>query len=403
MDTTLAATSLRVSVITIGPGPRIWELWGHNMIRIQDPATRTDTAYNYGMFDFGARHFAWNFLQGRMWYSMDDTSAQWELVRYGRTGRAMEEQVLGLSPAQAQNLATFLARNAQPDQKFYRYDYYKDNCSTRVRDALDVALGGALRRALEHIPTHTTYRTATAALTAGNPPLYFGLMIVLGPGADESLSAWDASFIPTAFAQALDNVTLGDSIEAERPLVVGEQAWPEQPGSGGSPGDPKAVLPWFLVAGCLLGLTLGWAGRRAGAGRGRGWFVTLGGLWALLSGLIGLVLVYLWAFTDHEVAYRNENVLQASLLGLVLFVALAGWARGKGGNWVRAVPVLGWAILALSVLGLGMKVLPGPQQVNWVVIGFFLPANLGMALGAWRATPGVLTTAGATSAPPVPR
>jgi len=393
----------RVTLITVGPGPIFFEVYGHNMIRVQDPRDGTDLAYNFGMFDTRAQAFVWHFVQGRMSYALEALPGERTLASYRRTGRSVEVQELALDPAQARLLAENLARNAEPDRMYYRYDYYRDNCSTRVRDALDAALGGAIRRALEHIPTATTYRSATADLTAGDPLYYFGLMLMLGPSTDDPLSAWEDSFIPMAFARHLETVTLGGSVETERPLVTGREYWPEQPGAGGSPGDPSTATRRFLVVGCLMGVLLVWAGQRARLGRGRGWFVTLGGLWALLSGVVGLVLVYLWAFTDHLVAYRNENVLQASILGLALCVALAGWARGRGGNWVRAVPALGWTILALSVLGIGMKVIPGPRQENWMVIAFFLPANLGMALAAWRATPGALTTAAATAALPPPR
>ena len=156
------------------------------MIRVTDSVAGTDIAYNFGMFDFNQENFYWNFAQGRMMYSMDAAQTAWELVRYGRSGRSIEEQVLALTPGQARSLAHNLARNAEPDQMFYRYDYYRDNCSTRVRDALNVVLAGTLDGDLSVIPTTTTYRSRTAELTADNPALYFGLMVLLGPGGRPS-------------------------------------------------------------------------------------------------------------------------------------------------------------------------------------------------------------------------
>ena len=304
--------------------------------------------------------------------------------------RSIEVQDLALTPAQARRLADNLARNAEPDQRTYRYDYYRDNCSTRVRDALNLVLGGALERDLSHLPTHTTYRSATAELTAGRPALYFGLMLLLGPGADQTLSAWEESFIPAALARHLDAVTIGSSIETESPLVIGKKLLPARDGEGGAPGEPEALVRWFLVGGVLLGGVLAWAGGRVGAGRRRT-FVLLGGVWSLVSGLAGFVMVYLWAFTDHVVAYRNENLLQASILGLALFWALAAWARRNDAPPSRAIVVLSAVIAALSVVGVALKFVPGPVQVNWVVLACFVPANLGMALGAIRAA--TITTA----------
>ena len=124
----------------------------------------------------------------------------------------------------------------------------------------------------------------------------------------------------------------------------------------------------------------------------------LGGLWSLLSGLAGLIMVYLWAFTDHVIAYRNENILQASTLGLALFVVMAAWAR-RGGPAPQSVRILSMTIAVLSLTGLVLQVVPWFSQVNGVALAFFLPANLGMAFGAARAAPRAATTA-PTEAPP---
>jgi hypothetical protein len=110
--------------------------------------------------------------------------------------------------------------------------------------------------------------------------------------------------------------------------------------------------------------------------------VALGGLWSLVSGLAGFVMVYLWAFTDHQIAYRNENLLQASVLGLVVFVALAAWARRAEGPPPRALVMATAAIAVLSMVGVVLKFVPGPNQVNGIVLAFFVPANLGLAVGA---------------------
>jgi hypothetical protein len=381
----------RVSLITVGPGPLYWESFGHNMIRVIDPVLGTDLAYNFGIFDWADKNFLWNFIQGRPMYSLQAWLGAGSLEFYERTGRSIEVQDLALSPEQARLLADNLARNAEPDQRAYRYDYYRDNCSTRVRDALNLALGGKLERDLTHVPTQSTYRSQTALLTSRNPALYFGLMLLLGPATDRPLSAWEEAFVPMAFARYLAPETTQDASGASVALVRRSTMLPERSAQGGRPHSPASLLRWFLVLGVALGGALAWAGqwRRA--------FVVLGGLWSLLSGLAGFVMVYLWAFTDHVVAYRNENMLQASILGLALFAALAGWARRGDGPPSRTVVTLAAAIAALSVVGIALKIVPGPIQVNGVVLAFFVPANLGMALGAIRAA---TVTTGPTEALP---
>ncbi len=388
----------RIALITVGPGPIYWERFGHNMIRVTDPAHGTDLAYNFGIFDWNQENFLWNFIQGRMLYAVDAWDAGRTLEFYERTGRSIEVQELAFTPEQARRVADHLARNVEPDQRNYRYDYYRDNCSTRVRDALNLALGGTLERELGHIPTHSTYRSETAKLTAGDPALYFGLMLLLGPATDEPLTAWEESFIPMAFAAHLAPITVPGAGGAPLPVVSASSMVPARNPAFGATRSAASLLRWFLVCGVLLGGVLAWAGGRSGAGKGRAPFVVFGSLWSLLSGLAGFVMVYLWAFTDHVVAYRNENMLQASVLGLAVFGLMAGWAR-RGGAAPAGVRALSVTIALLSVAGVVLKFIPGPIQVNGVVLAFFVPANLGMALGALRAAP---ATTGPTEGLPSP-
>lgn len=379
----------QISLITFGPGHnpwRVWELFGHNMIRVTDSAAGTDIAYNFGMFDFGQKNFFWNFLQGRMWYWMQGDNPKDWLRGYARAGRSIEIQELALSPDQARSLAGALARNAQPDQMYYRYEPYRDNCSTRVRDALDLSLGGALERDLSALASGATFRSRTAELTAGSAPIYFGLMLLLGPSTDQPLSAWEDSFIPMNFAGYLQPVTTPAPAGGAVPLVKAAGTRPGKGEEPRAPRSPESLLGLFLAVGVLIGGALGWSGARSGAGRGRGPFLVLGSLWSLVSGGAGFLMVYLWAFTDHTYAWRNENLLQASVLGLVLFVLMAGWAR-RGGPAPASVRAVAATIAVLSVAGVVLQLLPWFSQVNGPALLFFVPANLGMALGAARAAP----------------
>jgi hypothetical protein len=119
-----AAPAPKISLVTVGPGPILWEKFGHNMIRVTDSAAGTDLAYNFGIFDFRQKHFYWNFLQGRMLYSMAGYVAALDIQRYANAGRSVEIQDLALTPDQARTLAANLARNALPDMKDYRYEPY---------------------------------------------------------------------------------------------------------------------------------------------------------------------------------------------------------------------------------------------------------------------------------------
>ena len=150
--------TLRASLLTFAPGETYWQRFGHNALLIENTATGANAVYNYGMFDFFQKNFFLNFARGRMLYRLDVDTLPRTLALYASEGRWVRQQVLNLSPERRLQLALFLDRNAQPDQAQYRYDYFRDNCSTRVRDAIDSVLGGAIARRLKAEPVPVTYR-----------------------------------------------------------------------------------------------------------------------------------------------------------------------------------------------------------------------------------------------------
>ena len=376
----VADTAPVAYVITVGPGPLLWERFGHNMLWLHDPTLRADTAYNWGIFDWEEKHFLLNFIRGRMRYRMDGWNAERTLRFYERSGRSVTVQTLGLAPAEVAALREYIAWNAREENKYYDYDYYLDNCSTRVRDVLDRALNGRLAAILRAQPVASTFRSGTARLMAHNPALELGLMFLLGRGTDRPITAWEESFIPMDFARHLRGAAIRGDDGRPRPLVLHEEIlasgdrYPERR-------EPPHWIPKFLLAGGVLGGVLAWAGLQAGRGRGKWLFVTVGGGWALATALAGVVLTFLWTATDHTIAAANENILQANLLSLGLFGAMVAWAWGRDSAG-RSARGLATAIAVLSVLGFVLQVLPWFSQVNGDVLAFFVPANLGMAAGA---------------------
>ena len=200
--------ALEISLLTIGPGEIYWERFGHNAIVVHDRASGESTAYNYGMFDFDEADFLVNFARGHMTYQIVANRAGDDIAWYAQEGRFVVEQKLRFDAQQALALKRFLDWNVQPGNARYRYDYYMSNCSTRVRDALDDALGGALRRQLSAPSRGYTHRLLTGALMSPQPLLMAALDAGLGPMADRRLSFWDDSFVPMELMAHLRDVTL---------------------------------------------------------------------------------------------------------------------------------------------------------------------------------------------------
>ncbi len=381
-------SELRVYLMTMGPGAMVWERFGHNAIWIHDPASVPDTAYNYGLFDFQQENFLLRFIRGQMWYWMAGLPAEPYLQTYVRDNRSVWLQELNLAPSARLQLREFLRWNERPEHRFYHYDYYRDNCSTRVRDALDRVLGGAIRTQTAALPTGTTYRFHTQRLTANDAPTFTGLLLALGPGVDRPISAWEEMFLPLALREHARRVVLPDADGGTVPLVADERTLFES-SAPAPPPAPPAWLPWYLILGVATGgvaALLGAAARRPGRRWTRLGLGVLVTLWGTIGGLGGTVLAVLWGLTDHAMAYRNENLLQLNPLLLALApLAAVALVRGRerAARWGRGLAAL---LAGLSLAGFIVQALPGLDQVNGQVIALLLPIHLGVALGISLAT-----------------
>jgi hypothetical protein len=380
----VAASQLTVYLMTFGPGAQVWERFGHNALWIHDPVAGTDEAYNYGLFDFAQENFVLRFVRGQMWYWMAGFPADRYVEQYRRDNRSVWIQELELTPAAAQELQRFLQWNAEPEHRFYHYDYYRDNCSTRVRDALDRVLRGALRRQTEDVPTGTSYRFHTQRLTANDPPIFTGLLLALGDRVDEPISAWDEMFLPLEMREHVRRVTVVGPDGAPRPLVRSERTLFESTAPP-PPARPPDWTLWYLLAGAMIGLVAVVLSRlaRSSIVAKLGFAVVSGG-WMMLAGLAGVVLAGLWGLTDHVMAARNENLLQVNPLALLVVPGVWRWRdRGRRARLAAAAAA---GVAALSVAGLGLKLLPGFDQVNGPIIALALPAQVGIALALRRLT-----------------
>ena len=365
-------SELTVTLLTYDTGARVWERFGHNALWIHNAQTGADDHYDYGRFSFERPHFVLRFLQGKLWYSMGyESNVSGMIAAYSRQGRKIWAQELELTPAQRLALREFLEWNWKPENREYFYDYYRDNCSTRIRDAIDRVIGGAIRRYGAQ-PSAMTWRDETRRLNENNAPLYTGLLLALGQPVDVTMSRWDQMFLPGRLREHLDSITVPGPGGTARPLVKTERAlnaggrWPV-------PDRPSSWVLRYAIVGVLVGALL------AGLGRTRG-FMPLATLWALLVGLAGSLLSYLWFLSYHVAASRNENLLLFNVLALALAVLLPSAVRGK--RWAIApARRLALLIAGLGALALLLKPLPGFSQHNLEVIALALPIHLGLWFG----------------------
>lgn len=371
----------RIGVLTMAPGEVFFERFGHNAIVVAPAGGSEPTSYNFGFFDLAEPDFLGNFVRGHMRYMLVALPVGDDLEGYRHSGRGVTMQWLDLDPGQARELAAALADNARPENSRYTYDYYTANCSTRVRDALDAALGGALRTQLSGPSRGLTYRSESVRLAWPAKWMATGFDVGLGGYADRPLSRWDEAFIPMRLRESLATVRRADG----RPLVASEQeVLPHRIAS------PPAELPRTAGAAFLAGLALGLAALWGARRQRRATAALALGFW-LLCGLAGTLLLFIWFGTAHVAGHGNHNVLLLSPLAFALLPG--GWAIARGRAPSPRFDAWLWAVAGSAALAAFLTFLPFLEQRNLAWVLLLLPLHLGLARGLSRPSPLVATSA----------
>ncbi|MBS0200177.1 MAG: DUF4105 domain-containing protein [Proteobacteria bacterium] len=358
---------LRIGVMTMQPGEVFWERFGHDAIVINDPAKGEAISYNFGFFNPEEPGFIGRFIRGEMLYSLVPLPLREDLQTYRDEGRGVSIQWLNLTPAQADALQSALELNALPQNSRYHYDYFRDNCTTRVRDVLDRALGGQLRRQLEGSSNGETFRSEATRLASPAPWMRYGFELGLGPSSDVPLTHWDDAFLPQRLADSLATANNNGL-----PLVSAtEQLLPHRL----APAPEEASLPlWpFLLAGLGLAALILAFGRK----HPRLLAALALPLW-LLCGTFGAVSLYAWIGTAHWVAAANHNLWLLNPLALLMAWPALQWLRGRDSAFGRNLLLL---LAILAFCGLMVSWL-GPLQRNAPWVALLVPIHWALAT-AW--------------------
>jgi hypothetical protein len=373
--------TMRISVLTFGPGDAVFERFGHNALRVQDSATGLDLAYNWGMFSFDEPNFLARFLSGDTRYWVEAFPTPELLAYYAQQDRESVEQELALTPAQRAELAALVAENALEANKYYRYDYFLDNCSTRLRDMLDRVLGGSLEGRFTPLRTEWTFRSESVRLTTPDGLAQAGIDVALGPRADVPITAWESMFIPMRLRDYLRDVTVPLEDGRTTPFVRDErvlyraQRLPE-------PAERRGLTigAWGPVLGAwmLILAPVSAASRR----RSRIPAAVMAALFYAVTGLLGVLLAGMWLGSAHVFWYNNWNLLLLSPLGLVA-AGPAALAVLRGSLPRRTAVLLGilagGATLAALLAPFIAQRMAGPLLL-------VLPAHVGLAIAIWRHT-----------------
>lgn len=304
---------IRVSVITCGTGNALYSYFGHTAIRITDSARNMDLVYNYGTFDFDDPDFYLKFAQGKLLYFISYSDYPSFKSEYVQDHRSLSEQVLRLNCEQKSALEEFLAWNALPQNMFYRYDFFLDNCTTRIRDIFPAYLGKGFSWNEPHDPGRVSFRQAINRYLARDPWTGLGINLLLGSGTDQLLSPQTSMFLPDSLMHYLGRATLEG-----KPLVKQTRILylPPRSSQGRTWLSPLVVFSLWL----LLILWISWNAEHLNPYL----IVALDGVFFFLTGILGILFLLMWFDTDHSMTKWNDNLLWAFPLNILLAFLLPG-------------------------------------------------------------------------------
>jgi hypothetical protein len=361
------------------PGTAVFERFGHTALRVRDGGL--DRVYNFGAADFLKPAFFWKFARGEADFFVVVQSFETTLALYRRTDRTVHSQQLLLPAARSEAFAAQLARAVEPAYRRYRYDQLYDNCATRVRDLIDRASDGALRRIARKREPGRRYRDYTLAAMAGHPFAHWGLDLLGGGHQDLPVDGYAEMYLPVYLRDRVAEAQLVDGAGA-RPLARAIEVLHTRTGpplSRDVNAARRAQLWLVALLGALAGLALARPERSRALRQAGGLAAVALALW---SGAFGCLVLPVSVLSRVHNFSPNENALL--FFPLDLACALPLWrritqgaplpSRVKGYVALRAL-VLGFALL-LKLAG----VLP---QRNWVYVGIAL-VFVGLASAAAR-------------------
>jgi hypothetical protein len=369
--------NLTIYALTFGPGDHPFFKFGHNAILVQ-PQNGQGLVYNFGTFAFDSPALIPKFLRGRFMYWLSVSGVEDTVQSYAAANRSIIAQELDLTPSQRLALWQALRLNARPENREYLYDYFYDNCSTRVRDAIDRAVDGRVRAA-GRAPAALTFRDHALRMTADLWPEAVGIDLGLGPSADKPIDRWAEAFLPERLRALLATVRIPDGMGGEKNLVKREKVVFQDV----RPDKPAQAPNWafyFLLAGLASGGATAGLGRVGRASIARVLLGCIAAVIGLFLGLLGLCLVLLWGFTNHKIAHGNANILQLAPWSVALLVFGIGAALGRP-RATRRAAMVALSAAVFSGLGIVLKILPGVGQSNWPFILFCLPLWTGLWVG----------------------
>jgi len=293
---------IRISLLTCTPGTELYSTFGHSALRVVDNINNTDLVFNYGTFDFYDPKFYNKFVKGKLLYFVSIDSLPSFMEEYEYYKRGITEQVINISCEEKQRLVALLFENAKEENKYYRYDFNYDNCTTRLRDMLEKAVGKQLETKNILPAPNTTFRNLIHSYLdkGGQQWSKLGIDMLLGNPMDKKVTNREAMFLPDYLLMAFDSSTLnGHPVVSEKKILLNYfDAYKTK--TGITPFIVFGIL-FILVAILSIFVFKKW----------NLFFKVFDFFFFITVGLIGILILFMWFGTEHAMCKNNFNLLWA--------------------------------------------------------------------------------------------
>ena len=316
----------KISILTCSPGLDLYSLFGHSAIRLQDPSRNMDVVFNYGNFDFNTPNFYSKFVRGKLKYNLTVNYYKDFKKAYKRDKRWIKEQELDLSLESKQKLVKALWENYRPENRYYYYDFLFNNCSTLIRDILKKEIVDQVEFKDSDLESERSFRDLLNLYMENTPWIYTGIHLALSQPCDIKATYYQEMFLPDFLKSGFENALVSENgsthkLVSKENLILSEMAQ-QKPTPWYM--HPLFIFGFFAFIGLLLTVI---------SLKNKKRFVLFDILVFGSTSLFGLVLLFLWFFTDHQAMRPNFNILWALPIHLPLITVLF---KKKRPAWVKS-------------------------------------------------------------------
>ena len=343
----------KISVLTCSEGEELYSAFGHSSLRVFDPDNNIDLVFNYGTFDFNTPNFYLKFANGKLNYKLSVSKYKYFLPEYFRESRNVTEQVLNLNLKNRQQIFDALIINYQPENRFYKYDFFYDNCATRIYDIIsdnidvNIILDNNFNDSI-------TFRKYLHHYLDNSPWIETGLNMILGLPADKIATLKESTYLPDFLLEVLqhakiqnDEGTVGLIKEEIELLDFTDKQIKEKPFF-----TPLLFFWTLLLVSLIISIMI----------KSKALFYYDRFLF-LIAGCVGILISYLWLITDHSVTGNNFNILWC--LPTFLFLAFA-----KQGRVCKLIARINFISIAIFLIT--WKLLPQAYPLATIPIALLL-------------------------------